>query len=50
MITCACIYNMLDIRQERSSGSILAVPLDKKPPRGNVKALHACTLREVGTE
>ena len=25
------------------------IPLDKKPPRGNVEALHACTLREVGT-
>ena len=37
------------IRREKSSGSILAIPLDKKPPRGNVEALHACTLREVGT-
>ena len=37
------------IRLVRSCGSILAVRLDKKPPRGNVEALHACTLREVGT-
>jgi hypothetical protein len=39
----------LVIRREKSSGSILTVPLDKKPPRGNVEALHAFTLREVGT-
>ena len=37
------------IRREKSSGSILAIPLDKKPPRSNVEALHPCTLREVGT-
>ena len=37
------------IRREKSSGSILTVPLDKKPPRGTVEALDASTLREVGT-
>ena len=39
----------LFIRREKSSGSTLTVSLDKKPPRGYVEALHACTLREVGT-
>jgi len=29
--------------------NFVAVPLDKKPPRGNVEALDASTLREVGT-
>ena len=42
-------HDTLCIRRKEPSGSDLANPLDKKPPRGNVEALHACTLREVGT-
>ncbi len=42
-------HDTYDVRRERPSGSILAVPLDKKPPRGNVEALDASTLREVET-
>ena len=50
MVDRACIFqDMLSIREQDLSGSNLAEQFDKKPPRGNVEALSAGTLREIET-
>ena len=42
-------HDTIVLRRKEPSGSNLAEHTDEKPPRGNVEALNAGTLREIGT-